>query len=342
MTVRSPGATSTHIKPSPKATTATNAATTKPVATTKPTQAAAYAQDGATTKDDAARLSQKPVKQTGLLAFLLANKTGALDVGPEVVARARHPSTQALLALRAGAIAEFAPLVEVVRQDGSTATGFLRGVDAEGRAIVDGGEGARVAIPPDEALRAVRPQMDTDGDLHPALVTVFDAATHVVDPFALGAYAGKTVVVERYDAEHATLAAAAKKGDVFDAKVVVKGASSEGLVVDGGTIARADWKIARVQVEIPAYSYKKDGQRLRDVARVLVPGVAVEVTRSGGRSLAGTFLGVAQDARGDDYLVVRARNGTTHAVKDDVLDVRSAATTIDLWRDPERARVYSS
>lgn len=344
------GATSAHIGAT-HAPPATAATTTTAKAAPPPT--AAFARDGGTTKDDAARVAAKPQKRTGLLDFQLALKSGALvvggvsagalAVGPEILAQAKHPATAALLAIRAGAIPEFSPLVEVVRADGATATGFLRGVDDQGRAILDGGAGKQVAIPLDEPLRAVRHQLDTDGDLHTALVTVFDARTHVADPFDLGAYAGRTVVVERYDAVHETLAQAAKKGDVFDAAVVVKGASKDGLAVDGGTIAREDWKISRVTLAVPAYSYKKDGQRLGDVARALVPGVAVEVVRGDGKpAIAGTFRGVAQDAAGDDYLVVTAKNGVHHALKDDVLDVRSAATSLPLWTDPTRPSVYST
>lgn len=306
-----------------------------------------FSAGGTSTSSDAKNLAHRPShvpvgKGAGVLGFLLQEKAlPALDVGPEIVARAHNASVRALLELRARVAPEFSPLVEVERADGSTATGLLRGVDAEGRALVDNGRMGQHSIPLDEELRAVRHQMDTDGDLHTALVTVFDASRSVTDPWHLDAWVGERLVIERYDGEHPSLAAAAKKGDVFDSSVKLAGTSKEGLVVDGGVIAREDWKISRIEIERPAWSYKHDGARLSDVAAHVLPGTPVEVTRGGGRAMSGTFLGMARDDEGADYIVLQAKNGTRHALREDILDVRAPAVKRALWVDPTRASVYS-
>ena len=297
-----------------------------------------FANDGTSTAGDLAKVPPKtgaPVKG-GVLGFLLQAKSVPLAVGPEIVARAGSASMKALLEVRAQCIPEFSPLVEVVRQDGSTITGLMRGIDEQGRAMID-----KHALALDEQLLAVRHQMDTTGDLNTALVTVFDANKHVSDPWKLDGFVGKTLVIETFDAEHPTLAAAAKKGDVSGRPHKLDGVSKDGLVVGGGKLARADWQIARITLEQPAYSYKKDGMRLADVGKALERGTAVNVTLPGGASLSGAFLGNATDATGSDYVVIQEKNGVKHALRD-VVDVRAAATKVDLWQEATYGSVYSS
>lgn len=336
--------TPARVSPPPAQTTTTATTTTKPLA---PPATEGFSADGTSTSADAKNLAQRAAQTAvgqggGVLGFLIQKSSApVLETGPAILAKAQNASSRALLDVRARALPEFSPLVEVTRADGSTATGLLRGVDPDGRALIDGGRGARHAIPLDEELRAVKHQMDTDGDLHTALVTVFDAQRSVTDPWRLEAYAGEKLVIERYDAEHPSLAAAAKKGDVFDAAVTLRGAAQEGLIVDGGVIGREDWKISRIEIERPAWSYKSDGARLSDVGAHVLPGTEVEVTLRKGRALSGTFLGMAKDSEGDDHLVLLAKNGTRHALREDVVDVRAPAVKRELWADPTRATVYS-
>jgi len=276
-----------------------------------------------------------------VLGFLLANKAApVLQTGPEILAKAGdNASMQALLQLRVNCPPQYSPHVEVTRADGSTVSGSVKGVGDDG-VVVDTGFGKKVTIPADEALQVVRHQMDTDGDLHTALVSVFDAAARVSDPWKLAAFAGKTLSIETFGAEHATLSVAAKKGDVSASPVQIAGANAEGLQTrDGGVLLKEDWQISRIAIDQPAYSYKKDGMHLGDVGKALAAGTAVDVTLPGGRSLSGTFLGVAKDAEGSDYVVVQQRNGARQALRD-VVDVKAEATTRQLWQHPDYAAVY--
>jgi hypothetical protein len=277
-----------------------------------------------------------------VLGFLLANKTAApvLQTGPEILAgAATNPSMQALLGLRTACPPQYAPHVEVVTAAGVVVTGALKGVDPRGHVVIDSGFGRQQTLAMDEPLRAVRHQMDTDGDLHTALVTVFDVATRVTDPWQLQAFAGKTLTIETFDVEHQTLAAAAKKGDVSGSPMQITGANADGLLVAGGSVLKEDWQIASIAITQPAYSYKKDGQRLADVGTALARGTAVDVTLPGGRSLSGTFLGVVTDAEGSDYVVVEQKNGVRQALRE-LVDVKAEATTRQLWQHPDYATVY--
>lgn len=317
--------------------------------TSAPLAQAVFHNDGAATAADLGKIPTKsggPVKAGGgVLGFLLQAKQAPLAVGPEIVSRAGdNAAMKALLGVRAACIPEFSPLVEIVRADGSTITGMMRGLDEQGRAVVDGGRGRKHALELDEPLRAVRHQMDTTGDLNTALVTVFDASKHITDPWQPTAFIGKTLVVETFDAEHPSLAIAAKKGDVSGRPLLLTGVSDKGLEQKGGTLAREHWQIARIAIEQPAFSYKKDGVRLTDVGDALLPGTPVEVAVSGGargRLITGTFVGMAKDAEGDDYVVVQDKSNVKHALRD-VVDVRAAALTKDLWREPTYGSVYAS
>lgn len=315
---------------------------------TAPTTAAplpsnTFSSDGTTTAAQTSKVPTTtggPVKG-GVLGFLLAQKSApALEVGPAIMAGAsNNPSMEALLALRVACPPQYAPHVEVVTAAGAVITGALKGVDANGHAVIDSGLGRQQRLAMDEPLRAVRHQMDTDGDLHTALVTVFDAATRVTDPWQLQAFAGKTLTIETFDVEHQTLAAAAKRGDVSGSPMQITGGNADGLLVAGGSVLKADWQIASIAISQPAYSYKKDGQRLADVGTGIARGTAVDVTLPGGRSLRGTFLGVAKDAEGSDYVVVEQKNGVRQALRE-VVDVKADATTRQLWQHPDYASVY--
>ncbi len=348
----STGRTSTHTTRVGPATTTQKVATPLPAAQTNVPKSAdtatAFAGAGTATKDVAAKAvgGGAPVKAGGgVMGFLVREKSAAPKVDVELAtsgtaARAGSPSMQALLALRDACPPQYAPLVEVATKDGAVITGFLKGIDDAGRAVIDNGSYGSKTLALDANLSMVKHQMDTTGDLNTALVTVFDAAKTVADPWAPGAgLVGKTFVVETFGAEHASLAVAAKKGDVSGRDHVLKGATKEGLRVDDGTLRQEDWSIAKMQLKQPAYSYKADGHRLRDVGAALANGTAVDVTLPGGRALAGTLLGTAQDATGADYVVIAEKSGVRHALRD-VIDVKAQATTIDVWRHPDYAAVY--
>ena len=337
--------------PSTKPTTAPVSPTapalpSSPAPSTTPTapKPASFANDGTTTAAQTSRIATStggPVKG-GVLGFLLANKSAPiLQTGPEILAKAGdNASMQALLQLRVNCPPQYSPLVELTRKDGSTVTGSLKGVSDDGHVVIDTGFGKKVNVPADEALQSVRHQMDTDGDLHTALVSVFDAASRVSDPWKLAAFAGKTLSIETFGAEHATLSVAAKKGDVSASPLKIAGANAEGLQVkDGGVLLKEDWQIAKIAIEQPAYSYKKDGMHLADVGKALAAGTAVDVVLPGGRSVSGTFLGVARDAEGSDYVVVQQKNGQRQALRD-VVDVKSSAVTRELWKHPDYSAVY--
>jgi hypothetical protein len=334
--------TTTPTPTTPTPTTTTKPSTPKPPPSSEPTQ---FTADGATSKADTAKIattSGGPVKG-GVLGFLLNKQAEVLATGADIVARAgANPSLRALLAVRAQCPPQYAPVVEVVRADGSVVNGSVKGVGEDGHVVVDTGFGRQQRIPLDERLSSVRHQMDTDGDLHTALVTVFDQAAVVVDPWQLQGFVGKTLNVETFDAEHPSLAVAAKKGDVSGRPLALTGVSSEGLQQQGGTLLKEHWSIAKVTLEQPAYSYKKDGSRLSDVGNAIAAGTRVDVDVSvgrGGRTIGGVFRGMAKDAEGGDYLVVEADNGVRHAFAS-VVDVRAAAASLPLWQHADYASVY--
>lgn len=282
-----------------------------------------------------------PVKG-GVLGFRLAQLAQVpLHTDASILEHAgNNPSMKALLQLRVNCPEVYAPHVEVVRADGSTVAGSVKGVNAKQQLVIDTGFGKSTTLPMNEALQSVRHQMDTDGDLHTALVSVFNKATHVSDPWQLQGFAGKTLTIETFDAEYKTLAAAAKKGDVSSSRVDVAGANAEGIALtDGGTLLKEHWQIAKITVDQPAYSYKKDGMRLSDVGKAIAPGTEVTVKLPGNaRDLVGTFVGVAKDAEGSDYVVVSQGN-TRHALRD-VVDVTSKPVTHELWRHDDYSSVY--
>jgi hypothetical protein len=214
-------------------------------------------------------------------------------------------------------------------------------VNIKKQLVIDTGLGKTTALPMDEQLQSVRHQMDTDGDLHTALVSVFNKASHVSDPWQLQGFAGKALSIETLDAEHASLAVAAKKGDVSSSNFVVAGSTAEGIrLKDGGTLLKEHWQIAKITVDQPAYSYKADGMRLSDVGAALAPGTEVTVKLPGNkRELVGTFVGTAKDAEGSDYIVVQQGN-TRHALRD-VVDVTSKAVSHELWRHDDYNSVYA-
>ena len=322
--------------------------TTAPAAlkpsTTSDAPAARFDNDGATTAAATAKIATStggPVKG-GVLGFLLTHKSApVLRTDAEILGKALdNASIRALLELRVNCPPQYSPHVELTRADGSVVVGAVKGVSDDGHVVVDTGFGNKLSIPLSEPLSLVRHQMDTDGDLHTALVSVFAASAHVSDPWQLAAFAGKSLSIETFGAEHATLSVAAKKGDVSASAFVVAGATPEGLALKGdGVLHKEDWQIAKVAIDQPAYSYKNDGMRLADVGTALAAGTAVDVTLPGGRSLSGTLLGVATDAEGSDYVVVQQKNGSRHALRD-VVDVKAAATTRELWRHPDYTAVY--
>lgn len=327
--------------PSTPATTAPTSTPTKPASSTP---AAQYANDGATTAAQTNRIATStggPVKG-GVLGFLLTQKNAPiLAVGPEILdgAAKSNPSMAALLQLRVACPPQYSPHVEVTRADGSVVAGSVKGVDGD-HVVVDTGFGKKVSIPLAEQLAQVRHQMDTDGDLHTALVSVFDKAARVDDPWQLSAFSGQQLSIETYGAEHASLAVAAKKGDVSASPFVVGKSTPEGLALKGdGMLHKEDWSIAKITVEQPGYSYKKDGMHLGDVGKAIAAGTAIDVALPGGRTLSGTFLGMAKDSEGSDYVVLQQRNGVKQALRD-VVDVRAEPTTRELWRHPDYNTVY--
>lgn len=330
---------------SPIAPSSTTTPSTAPSSPSKHTAApASFANDGVTTAAQTNTIATStggPVKG-GVLGFLLAHKAApALHTGDEIVAKAGdNASMQALLQLRVNCPPQYAPQAEITRADGSVVSGAIKGLSDDGRVVVDIGFGKKVNIPVNEQLGLVRHQMDTDGDLHTALVSVFDAALHVTDPWKLDGYVGKQLSIETFGAEHASLSVAAKKGDVSASPFVVASSTAEGLQLkDDGQLLKEHWSIAKVTIEQPAYSYKQDGMRLGDVGKALAAGTVVEVVLPGGRSLSGTFVGVAKDSEGSEYVVVQQRNGSKHALRD-VVDVKSAAVSRELYKHPDYSAVY--
>lgn len=282
-----------------------------------------------------------PVKG-GVLGFRLAQMGEIpLEKNDAILGYAgNNASMKALLQLRVNCPEQYAPHVEVTRADGSTVSGSVKGVNLKQQLVIDTGFGKTTTLPMSEQLQSVRHQMDTDGDLHTALVSVFNKATHVSDPWQLQGFAGKALNIETFDAEYPTLAAAAKKGDVSSSRLHVAGANAEGIALkDGGTLLKEHWQIAKITVDQPAYSYKADGMSLSDVGKALAPGTEVTVKLPGNkRDLVGTFVGVAKDAEGSDYIVVSQGN-TRHALRD-VVDVTSKPVTHELWRHDDYNSVY--
>jgi hypothetical protein len=341
--------------PLPTTTPALARPTTAPAATPAATPSTVQAQVQQRVTDtmagkgtlNAAQAAQVPTSsggpvKGGVLGFRLAQMAEVpLHKDESILAHAaNNPSMKALLQLRVNCPEQYAPHVEVVRADGSTVAGSVKGVNAKQQLVIDTGFGKTTALPMSETLQAVRHQMDTDGDLHTALVSVFNTASHVSDPWQLQGFAGKALNIETFDAEHTTLAAAAKKGDVSSGRFNVAGANAEGIALtDGGTLLKEHWQIAKITVDQPAYSYKADGMRLSDVGTALAPGTEVTVKLPGNkRDLVGTFVGVAKDAEGSDYIVVSQGN-TRHALRD-VVDVTSKPVTHELWRHDDYSSVY--
>ncbi len=282
-----------------------------------------------------------PIKG-GVLGFRLAQMAEVpLHTDASILEHAgNNASMKALLQVRVNCPEQYAPHVEVVRADGSTVTGSVKGVNAKQHLVIDTGFGKTTTLPMSEQLQSVRHEMATDGDIRTALVSVFNKATHVSDPWQLQGFAGKALTIETFDADYKTLAAAAKKGDVSSSRVDVAGVNAEGIALkDGGTLLKEFWQIAKISVDQPAWSYKADGMRLSDVGKALAPGTAVTVKLPGNaRDLVGTFVGVAKDAEGSDYIVVSQGN-MRHALRD-VVDVTSKPVTHELWRHDDYNSVY--
>lgn len=281
-----------------------------------------------------------PVK-AGVLAFRLAQMGDIpLEKNAAILGYAgNNASMKALLQVRVNCPEQYAPQVEVVRADGSTVSGSVKGVNSKQQLVIEA-FGKATTVPMNEQLHVVRHEMATEGDIGRLGVSVFNKASHVSDPWQLQGFAGKALNIETFDAEHPTLAVAAKKGDVSSSSFVVAGANAEGIALKGGgTLLKEHWQIAKITVDQPAYSYKNDGMRLSDVGAALAPGTEVTVKLPGNkRDVVGTFVGVAQDTKGSDYIVVQQGN-TRHALRD-VVDVTSKAVTHELWRHDDYNSVY--